>query len=802
MCIARFDIKTDRKQSIKDHCKNVADYSEHFSKLNKLELVSTSRLIGLLHDMGKYSDSFQTYIRKAYEAERNGEKYIPTKRTDHGKYGAIYIWKKLHNAENTAFEILTAEVVAFVICCHHGGLQNMVDIEDEVFNSRMIKRLSNEDEYENVEKLFFEYSDRAEIDELTNEAVEEIKKAKCKMNKSWLRNFGYIIKFLYSILTDADRLDSAQFEAETNLLNEYCLNTLFKNYAKNLEEYIANFKLKNNPTKKEKEIFNLRRQISDECLDFSKNNNGVYCLTVPTGGGKTISGFRFALNHALKENMNRIIYVAPYTTIIEQNASVIRKALQCKDMLFEHHSNIIDDGIDETEQDDVINHRGLLAERWDSPIIFTTMVQFLEGIYGKSSRRLRKFHNMSNSVIIIDEVQSVPIKCIGLFNLAVNFLSKYCHCTVVLCTATQPALDKINNHKIEFSETKQMISNVSEKFEAFSRMDIIDKTHEVMGNDISAVIPLVNDVLKDSKSLLMIFNTKSVTERVYEKVNQHYGKEYKVYCLTTRLCAAHRKKLISEIRENLKDKQKVICVSTQLIEAGVDISFENVIRNLSGLDSIAQAAGRGNRHGERDKGCTYIVNLSEKLDLLPEIRDGAQITIELLHLFNGKKNLLSPELTEQYFKRYFSEGRISKQLVFPYIDKYNKEETICNKLICSSNRHKYTMKSNLFLNYMFSDAENHFYVIDGMKHSLVIPYGEGKDLISELYSNTSIEKKMLILKKLQSFSVNIFDNELRALKDADAIDNCEIDGVSVLKDGFYDDHRGITTEKSLECSMI
>lgn len=792
-------------QTIREHCQNVAEIAERNAMAFSIPLQSTARLLGLLHDMGKYSPAFQTYIGTALHEQKKGREVQPQKRPDHGKYGAMYLYRMLHTKQSSPFEKLTAEVLSFVICCHHGGLQDTTDLSDSQYRSHFVRRISEPDEaYATVQERYFEAMERETVVSLIPKAVAEIQ-VFCQKRPTGFQ-VGLLVKWLYSCLIDADRLDSAEYECGKPLaerVTPQARQKQFTLFAAQLEQNIATFSLSEDATDSEKTVFRERQKISDACLNASKQTMGIYRLTVPTGGGKTLSGMRFALNHVLQHQLRRIIYVAPYTTIIEQNAADVRDALDCGTALLEHHSNILqaNETQNEHETDDgQTQPHNLLTERWDSPIIFTTMVQFLESVYGKSSRYLRKLNAMAGSVLIFDEVQTVPVKCLVLFNRAVNFLAKYMRCTVVLCTATQPTLGDLGKDRILFSEPAELVPNPALLFQTLKRNSIRDHRQK-MPMQAEDVVGLAEEILNESENLLLIFNTKSAVKTVYQAMQERFGASYQVVYLTTLLCPAHRKKAIAHLRMQLKRHEKIICVCTRLIEAGVNISFQTVVRNLAGLDSIAQASGRGNRHGEREMGYTYVINYDEPINWSDELNTGVTVSQELLHTYQQQperyeNDLLSATAIRTYFQRYFQEGKIRNKAKYPLA-----HNTLCDLLDTNRERQK---KSKLTITPQFREAEDHFNVIEESGQSVLIPWGEGASCITTLCSSAELPEKISALRRAQMYSVNLYDNERRALEEVGALEHRTVgaEGVLILKDAYYREDVGITTEPTGSCLML
>ncbi|GJM77091.1 hypothetical protein HMSSN036_93070 [Paenibacillus macerans] len=294
----------------------------------------------------------------------------------------------------------------------------------------------------------------------------------------------------------------------------------------------------------------LRARMSEQCDVFAAERpSGIYTLSIPTGGGKTLASLRYALRHACKYNKQRIIYVVPYTTIIEQNADEVRKILKDSEHILEHHSNIIEDdpngrGDDDEADDGIITDKEKLKlsrDNWDSPIIFTTLVQFLNVFYAKGNRNTRRMHNLSHSVIVFDEVQKVPIHCIALFNEALNFLKQDAHCSILLCTATQPTLEEVKR-SLWKDRDGEIVPNLSEVAKAFKRVELIDQTEDPMTNETLA--GWVKSEINGWGSTLIILNTKRVVKDLYEKLKDF---PVPVYHLSTSMCAAHRKEQLEEI---------------------------------------------------------------------------------------------------------------------------------------------------------------------------------------------------------------------------------------------------------------
>lgn len=349
-------------------------------------------------------------------------------------------------------------------------------------------------------------------------------------------------------------------------------------------------------------------------LCICQNDVGIAQLIVPTGGGKTLSALRFAIEYAVEHKKERIFYISPFMSILEQNGDVIRE-IAGDDNYLEHHSDMYCKIIDnkhksKEEVNDELEDYELRCRHWDKQVICTTMVQFFDTLFSSRTEALRRMHRFTDSVIIIDEVQSIPIRCVYLFNLAMNFLSEFMGCTIVLCSATQPTFEQCK-YPIMLDKDSSMTGDYTKDFEDFKRTEVVSLLNN-QGNTYEEAAVICMDKYRENGNLLFVVNTKTATAEIFRNVTQLNDEEEikaKVVHLSTNMCPAHRRKAIDDIRRMLDNNERVICITTQLIEAGVDISFKCVIRSSAGLDNIAQAAGRCNRNGEDDRRNVYIIKL-------------------------------------------------------------------------------------------------------------------------------------------------------------------------------------------------
>ena len=446
----------------------------------------------------------------------------------------------------------------------------------------------------------------------------------------------------------------------------------------------------------------------------------------------------------------------------------------------------------------------LLTERWDSPFIFTTTVQFLDTVYRSGTQNIRRMHNLANSVIIMDEVQALPLKTMKLFGELVSFLCHVGDTTILLCTATQPNLEKlpigIN------TEVKEIIPDVMKKFHQFQRMKVKDSTLEG-GYRIEEAAEFIEKVKEEVNSLLVVMNTRKITREIYEILRKRINRETEVLYITNNLCPAHRNNVITYLKRLLKEKKSVICVSTSILQAGVDISFEGVVRNLAGLDSIVQSSGRGNRHGEQEQtGITYLINIKgEELGSLTEIEIGEEKTKSVLDTYRRRpedygNSLLSPTALSDYYQKYFGAGDIEGQMKYPLKDDPELKDlysyfTSTGEKVLLGRYHNKIGDYKWKLTFPFETAAKKFQVIDQDTLSILVPYGKGKELIRQVTDRKGkyhLNEFKSFIREARPYFVSLYTNKMPVYQQA-LIDS-PMSGILILKEGYYDDILGIKTE--------
>lgn len=717
--IAHIREEDNHEQLILNHLNNTAKLSALFAKEFGNE--EYAYLCGLVHDLGKYSLAFQNRIR------RN------TQKCDHSTAGAREIFK------SAPF----GKMLAYCVAGHHSGLQNIGSKFDVGGEGTLYGRLSSENSIEPYEAY-------------KNEISEEFKITKPpKINPLCKAGFSYsfFIRMLYSCLVDADFLDTENFMRNGDIDRSVVYD--FKSMLNCLNDELNKFKNSDG-------IINEKRaEILDCCKTKSQLKRGLFTLTVPTGGGKTISSMAFALNHLIKNDMKRIIYVIPYTSIIEQNAKVFSNIFG-SDLILEHHSNY-----DFKDSDDSFNDiKKLSSENWDMPVIVTTNVQFFESLFANKSSRCRKLHNIANSVIIFDEAQMLPTEYLNPCIKAISELVYNYKCTAILCSATQPAITSMFPKEIKATE---ICDDTNELYEVFNRTKIIQRgTIETM--------ELVYE-LNSLSQCLVIVNTRKHALKLYSLLNGDG-----VFHLSTLMCPANRKETILEIRQRLIDNKPCKVVSTRLIEAGVDVDFPRVYRANAGLDSIVQSAGRCNREGKlKDENGNLIFGevhiFKPEQEFVNNQPTSFKQPIKVTDIISRKfDDITSPQAIKNYFEQlYFFNGESGLDI---------------NRIVDSleNGMSPKPRKPDAMFNFNFADVARDFKLIEDNTHSVIIPYDEkAKELIKELRNSKYMGK---ILRSLQSYTVNIYHNEYMALFNSGKLD--VVNDIAILKSiDYYDEKTGI-----------
>lgn len=791
--------ESDKKeQTVSEHSNNVAKIASEFGEA--VQMSHTAWLQGILHDAGKLCNDFTEYIHGESDAQR-GE-------IDHSYMGAKYLFALSQIlCKKNAFPMDAALLIGRTILSHHGLHDWITEKGEDYFQKRISNRkhdkevicalpeiVSNETLQKYYQESVKEYAAmQQKINELYKEMIAKGEKEKRELSgdaKCVIPAFyqGFLERLMQSILMDADQTDAANFNDDIVYTSPKESTAVWNDMAKRMQEKCTTFR------KKTDAISRQRMNISDRCAAFANHDVKICRLVVPTGGGKTLSALRFAIEYSQKHNVNQIFYIAPFNSILEQNSDVIRE-IAGEENFLEHHSNVFSQLEDDEKESEKLSDYQMRTERWDVSVIATTLVQFLNALFDGKSSSVRRMHHLCRAVIIIDEVQAIPAKCIHLFNLAMNFLTHICGSTVVLCSATQPCLEQAE-YPILLDEQESMTTDFQADFDAFRRTVLHSAGKKSFSYEDAA--DFCTEQYQKNGNLLLVVNTKQAALMMFQKLKERNSEFATVLHLSTNMCPAHRRTVIQQMREQLETQQPLICVTTQLIEAGVDISFRCVVRSMSGLDHAAQAAGRCNRNGEYDCCSVYLIQLEEEklAAALKQIEKEQEITKKIL-FFHEKEDLLHPQIMQNYFEGYLT--TFQNQFSYPLLD--SDHETLLRLLSTNSNNAKRAeaqMHGSLPLrlkNHMqaFRTAGKKFQVIAEQTTDILVPYGAGEELILDLNGKLYENAFPKLLRKAQQYLVSVYSGTLKALEAKDALIQLE-SGVLALKSGFYSSEQGICVD--------
>jgi len=687
-----------RKQTVWEHLSGTAELCAEFAAV--FNAGEQGRLAGLAHDLGKYSDAFQRRLRGS------------TEQVDHSTAGAAECCRQGQG------------YAAFAVAGHHSGLPNGGGKGD------------NEDE-----PTFYGRMRRAALGKLPScenwkAEVQFSPTALPKLFDPLELEMMFFTRMLYSCLVDADFLDTEAFMLGE--VRERDGGDAMDVLERKLLAYISNWFPPKNELNRE------RCAVLRRCLEEGENRvPGLFTLTIPTGGGKTMASLAFALRHARVHGLRRVVYVVPYTSIIEQNAQVFRDILGEENVL-EHHSGVVYDIRDESRPETI--RLAKATENWDMPVVVTTAVQFFESLFAYRSSQCRKLHNLAQSVILFDEAQMLPVPYLRPCVFAISQLVKRYGASAVLCTATQPALDETFREFLPDQAAVELCPQNVFHPEVFRRV--------VFRREGKLSYERLAEQICSRKQALCIVNSRKSAQAVYTLLNEEGA-----FHLSTLMYPAHRKAILAEIRARLKDGLSCRVVSTSLIEAGVDVDFPEVFREEAGLDSVLQAAGRCNREGKRpaEESVVTIFQSEAPLPALFEIPVAAGR--EAMKRYDW---LDSPEAIRCYFRELLDLKNLDQKNILEMM----KSEPMCFRKIAEK-----------------------FRLIDSETKTVYIPRGKGEMLIRRLREG---ERGRELFRKLGQYSVSVYPNHFTALGMAGALEMLE-DGSAILADEtLYDDHTGLS----------
>lgn len=657
----------ERRESVDQHVHEVAEMAAEFAE--PFGAAEMAYAAGLMHDIGKFSKDFQ---RRLLE---NGPK------VDHATAGAVFLFDKGYWP------------LAYCVAGHHGGLPDGGTLVDEGvtlfgrINTAKDGHIPDASAWQNF--LSFTEPDSTTIKMTFPD------KAAAKFG------FAFLTRMIFSALVDADYLCTERFMrgVERSALKADSIPIL----RDRLEDRLAKFYPPQTTLNK------TRCRVLDDCLAAAREESGVFTLTAPTGSGKTFALMRFALNHACQheDSMRRVIVAEPYTSIIEQNAEVYRSVLGDENVL-EHHINFDFDEVDECSSG-LGSRLRLASANWDAPIIVTTNVQLLESLYASKTSRCRKLHNIAGSVIVLDEAQAIPIHFLRPCIRALVELVRNYGCSVVLCSATQPALEK--QFESFVMSVKEIISDVQGLFQSLRRV-----RYQAIG---SLSDDKLAQRLSQERSALCILNSRKQARNLFELVSKSRHDSTSIYHLTTLMYPKHRQRVLSDIKEKMINGKSCIVIATSLVEAGVDLDFPVVYRALAGVDSMVQAAGRCNREGKRslEESMVYLFRSSENYIIPSEVssREGVAMSAIPDLAAEVEVNLDDPRQVEKYFRRmYFYRSEKS-------LDKNDILENLSNPPMTEG-----------IPSYPFRSVAHKVKLIEDGAFSVIIPSSDIDDVVARL----------------------------------------------------------------------
>lgn len=722
MYIAHKREQDNKIQTVKEHSNQTAEICE---KCSIKELKNIAYNIGLLHDVGKYQKSFQERI--------NGKNI----RVEHSMCGALVAEKKYSRILRLLFQ--------YCIAGHHSGIPNgglKIDTEDmSTLSGRLKRQFEDYNEYEKELVL-------KEIDE--NNFNEYIKKD-CNKVEDVIEKYAFLVRYLFSCLTDADTIDTADF----------CNAIKYKNLDSNFEKCLEKVNKKFDEFKTVTELQKARSQIQKQVYENIKSNSKIFLMNMPTGSGKTLCSVKFALERAIKTNKKRIIYIIPYNSIIDQTVSEFESIFGEDAQILRHQSTF---SIDEKKDinEDYKNILKLSMENWNADFIVTTSVQFFESIYSNKRGKLRKLHNMQDSILIFDEAHLMPKDYLQPCLRGIYYITKLLNSEAIFLTATMPnfkeLMKKYVSDNIEISDLvtdKRLFS----KFEKCKYYFIGEQSYKEL-------------LLKtnNNPSNLIIVNSRATARKLYSLCA---GKKYH---LSTYMTAYDREIVINKIKNdllqleidypnliNVPDHRRITVISTSLIEAGVDLDFHSVYRELSGLDNILQSGGRCNREGKRKNAKVEIFELSEEKYKVKHDDGRSNICFNLIKKYD---NISDEKIINEYYNQLF----------------FIQHENIIKNSISNECKDISSIP--------FEEYSNKFELIDSKTISIIVPRDElSKKLIEEIkYTHIANTKK------LQRYSSTVYRYEFDDLLKQNVLDDYG-SGVFCLKNiDYYDSEIGLKFE--------
>lgn len=707
-----------RKQLLLDHLNGTSKLCRE----NANEFwADIAEFVGQIHDIGKYTSGFQKRI--------NGAENI---RVEHAICGA----KEVAKAPPKSY----VPMIEYCVAGHHSGLPDggtKVDgEEDSTLHGRMKRKTGDYSAYENEVKLEYPKDNLRELFDVSNQ-------------REIIERYSFFTRYLFSCLTDADFIDTERFVTpNTDRGIDGDFQKAYEKVCKKLNSFKIETKLQES-----------RSIIQEQVYKSVESNANVYTLNMPTGSGKTLCSIRAALKTAIKNKKKRIIYVIPYVSIIEQTAKVFEDIFGDVLPVLQHHSNYdFDDDKNEDENEITSEKLKRSCENWDAKLIVTTNIQFFESLYHYKGRRLRKLHNLADSVIIFDEIHMLPIDYIQPCLRAIGYVTKYLNSTAILMSATMPNYDKFMERYMSGVKIENAVKDTS-------LFNVFDKCrYEYIGK---CELASLAEKAQEYDNALIIVNKRKTARELYDMCS---GNKYH---LSTYMTPLHRSEIIAKIKEDIKNGINTTVISTSLIEAGVDLDFKAVFREIAGIDNILQSGGRCNREGKMDMGDVFVFETDggnyqtkKKSDII--IR--ANIT---RNLFEEFENISTDKCIKEYYGRLLN-----------YKEKKIEENTITA-----------IMGNDLRIDGIpFRTYAESFNFIDNQVIGIVIPCDENRGLIKELKDG-----KLSVKRNLQRYSASVNKDEFKELFQIGIIETLDC-GVCILANtDYYKSDVGLTLENDVDC---
>ncbi len=724
---------TSEWEPLEEHLERVAELAGEFA--GRFGAAEWGRLAGLWHDVGKYATEFQDYLLTANGLQAHIEQ---TSKVDHSTAGAQHAVRSFTELGQRE----AGRILAYCIAGHHAGLAD-ADEGRSGLNQRLKKTVSDWS------------AAPPEMLTATRLAPPELTLSHAENSRAAFQ-ISLFCRMLFSSLVDADFLATEAFmspdKSRSRPNRPPAMETLESMLNVHLDRLAAN----------SGRVQQMRQEILTACRSEADRQPGLFSLTVPTGGGKTLSSLAFALKHARRHGLERVIYAIPFTSIIEQTASVFRNAFDdlAEQVVLEHHSNLDPDENRESKTS------RLATENWDAPIVVTTNVQFFESLFASKTSRCRKLHCIARSVIILDEAQTLPVELLQPCLAVLRELTTDYGCSIVLCTATQPALESTADFPIGLEGVQEIIRDPPSLFRRMKRVDV-----KWVGplTDVELVSRLVQH-----ERFLCVVNTRAHAAKIFDLLDQDSGgdADNSLFHLSTFMCGEHRSRILQTIRDRLSSDLPCRVVSTQLIEAGVDVDFPVVFRALSGIDSIAQAAGRCNREGRLDRADVFVFEPTDcrLRGYLKSVADSAK---ELLPEFD---DLLNLQAVKRYFEiHYWKHG-----------DRWDAKQV----MECFRSPGQQV--------FQFRTAAERFRMIDDNTRPVFVPYRKkGRKLIEELRTDAAHSnpaRLRSLLRRLQRYTVSLYQNVYEEMLGTD-IELLHDQYPVLLNESLYDEHLGLRVDR-------